>query len=73
LFGGIVGTVLGSGLANVLNVTVAQALGNTDLFTVTPRLIALGLVFAVVLGAGAGLFPAWNAARLDPMKALRSK
>jgi putative ABC transport system permease protein len=73
LIGGLVGIALGTGLANLLNVTVSQSLGGTDLFTVTPRLVVGALVFAVLLGAGAGLYPAWSAARLDPVKALRSK
>jgi putative ABC transport system permease protein len=73
LFGGLVGIALGTGLANLLNSTLSQALGGTDIFTVTPRLMVISLVFAIVLGAGAGLLPAWNAARLDPVKALRAK
>jgi putative ABC transport system permease protein len=73
VFGGLIGIVLGTGLANLLNSTLSQALGGTDIFTVTPRLAAIALVFAVFLGAGAGLLPAWNAARLDPVKALRAK
>jgi putative ABC transport system permease protein len=73
LFGGIIGLGLGTGLANLLNATVAQGLGGTDIFTVTPRLATIALCFATCLGAGAGLYPAWKAARLDPVKALRSK
>ena len=34
--------------------------------------LALGsLLFAVCLGALAGLYPAWHAARLNPVRALR--
>lgn len=73
LIGGLAGFGLGSGLANMLNATLSQALGGTDIFTVTPRLGVISITFAVLLGAGAGLFPAWNAARLDPVKALRAK
>lgn len=71
--GGLLGLVLGWGTARLLNISVSQALGGTDLFTVTPRLALIALGFAVFLGAGAGLYPAWNAARLDPVKALRSE
>ncbi|MGE5140254.1 MAG: ABC transporter permease [Rudaea sp.] len=73
LIGGVIGFLLGSGLANLLNATVAQALGGTNIFTVTPRLAVLALSFALLLGTGAGLVPAWSAARLDPMRALRAK
>ncbi len=73
VIGGVVGFLLGSGLANLLNASIAQALGGTNIFTVTPRLAVLALAFAILLGAGAGLVPAWNAARLDPMRALRAK
>ncbi len=71
--GGTIGLLLGSMTAAFLNQTVSQALGGTDLFTVTPRLIVTSLLFAILLGAGAGLYPAWNAARLDPVNALRSE
>lgn len=73
LIGGLIGIGLGTGLANLLNATVSQSLGGTDIFTVTPRLVVIALVFAILLGTGAGLYPAWSAARLDPVKALRSK
>ncbi len=73
LFGGLIGFLLGSGLASLLNSTISQSLGGINLFTVTPRLAISSILFAIVLGAGAGLYPAWKAARLDPVKALRSK
>jgi putative ABC transport system permease protein len=71
LLGGVTGLVLGTGMANLLNATAAQQLGGTEVFTVTPRLIVVALIFATGLGGVGGLYPAWRAARLDPVKALR--
>jgi putative ABC transport system permease protein len=71
LLGGVTGLVLGIGMANLLNATAAQQLGGTEVFTVTPRLIMVALIFATGLGGVGGLYPAWRAARLDPVKALR--
>jgi ABC-type antimicrobial peptide transport system permease subunit len=39
---------------------------------VTPYLAALSIGFALVLGAVAGVIPAFRAARMDPVTALRS-
>jgi putative ABC transport system permease protein len=71
LIGGLVGLLLGWGLANLLNAVTSQALGGSSIFNVTPRLMAVAVGFAVILGMIAGFYPAWNAARLDPVKALR--
>jgi putative ABC transport system permease protein len=69
LIGGVVGFLLGALLAAVLN--LAGAATNLELFLVTPGLALLALGFAVALGALAGIAPAFRAARLDPVTALR--
>jgi putative ABC transport system permease protein len=40
-------------------------------FAVTPLLLAQAMVFAIVMGTFGGLFPAWRAARLPVVTALR--
>lgn len=69
LVGGVVGAALGSVLVGVLNQWSAR-LGQA-IFLLTPGLLEGAMGFAVVLGVVAGLIPAWQAARLDPIQALR--
>jgi len=71
LLGGLIGYGLGVLLVVVRN-TVFPAADGSTLFLITPTLTALAIGFATVLGAGAGVFPAWRAARLDPVIALRN-
>lgn len=71
LLGGVIGLAAGWGLASLLNAATAQSLGGSGLFNVTPRLMLISVGFAVILGMIAGFYPAWNAARLDPVTALR--
>jgi putative ABC transport system permease protein len=69
LTGGVIGLVLGA-----IVVLVANEMGRssgTILFQLTYGTAAFALVFSTVLGALAGLVPAWTAARLDPVEALR--
>ena len=71
VIGGLIGYALGVLLVVVRN-TVFPAADGSTLFLITPKLTAVALGFAAVLGAGAGVFPAWRAARLDPVIALRN-
>lgn len=73
LLGGVVGFLLGWGAAGLLNLGASEALGGSEIFKITPRLAAIAIGLAVSLGIIAGLLPAWNAARLDPVVALREE
>lgn len=68
--GGVIGYGLGVGAATVLNLLLGPS---NQLFLVTPDLTALALGFAVAIGAVAGVIPAWRAARMDPVAALRAQ
>ena len=68
--GGVIGLALGALLVVILN---AQTAGSgTSVFLLTPVLLLRSFLFATVLGALAGVYPALRAARLDPVTALRS-
>jgi len=71
LVGGIVGTLLGLGLSAVASRFIERFF-NVDLAVVaSPVLIAVTLLGSFALGAFAGLWPAWRAAKLPVVDALR--
>jgi putative ABC transport system permease protein len=69
--GGVIGYAIGVLITVIVNATTAP--GTSTLFLITIRLTVLALGFAIALGAVAGILPAWRAARLDPVAALRNE
>jgi putative ABC transport system permease protein len=67
--GGSIGLVLGAVVVVLAN-EVGRSSG-TVLFEMTPMSAVTAVLFATVLGALAGFVPAFRAARLDPVTALR--
>jgi putative ABC transport system permease protein len=64
--GGVAGAALGAA------VSIVYALNQSWPVDVPPLALAGGVLAAVVIGAGAGLYPAVRAARLSPTDALRT-
>jgi putative ABC transport system permease protein len=69
--GGLIGYGIGLAITLIVNGTTPP--GQSTLFLVTVRLTLFALGFAIALGAIAGILPAWRAARLDPVTALRNQ
>tara|TARA_Y100000310_G_scaffold343077_2_gene449087 strand:+ start:33195 stop:34331 length:1137 start_codon:yes stop_codon:yes gene_type:complete len=66
IFGGILGVILG-----IISSNFVQAFGLTTL--VTPYLLLGSFLGAVIVGLIAGIYPAINASRMDPVDALRAE
>jgi putative ABC transport system permease protein len=69
ILGGILGIIGGGALVYRLNDYLASR--GTVLFTITPRLLIVVIVFATLLGVLSGTYPAYRAAKMSPMEALR--
>jgi putative ABC transport system permease protein len=70
--GGLTGLAFGWGTTQVIN-AITTHLENLHVLEVTPRLAIGAIVFTILLGMFAGLYPAWRASRLDPVVALRTE
>jgi len=67
--GGIFGIIGGGAVVYQLNEYMAAR--GTVLFTITPRLLIISMLFAIGLGIISGTYPAYRAAKMSPMEALR--
>ena len=72
LIGGVIGVLIGIGLAKFAEYLAAAFLGTTLLQASTNPMIFLGaLAFSFVIGSASGLLPALQASKLNPVDALR--
>jgi len=71
--GGVIGGLLALQINGVVTSTTNWASFSEIAFSfmVTPGLLVAGMIFAVVMGLIGGFFPAWRAARLPVVQALR--
>jgi putative ABC transport system permease protein len=67
--GGLIGLALGAAVVFLAN-ELGRSSG-TSLFDLTLGTAVFAVAFSTILGMVAGIIPAWNAARLDPVAALR--
>jgi putative ABC transport system permease protein len=71
--GGIVGVLLGMGISKIVELVGTIVLGTPLLKAVFPfYLIIGGILFSFVVGVISGIFPAYRAAKMQPVEALRS-
>ncbi len=72
LIGGIIGVILGVAIAKLVEFLAYQAYGTSLIqATISPTVIIFSLVFAFIVGAASGAFPAKQAAKMNPVDALR--
>ncbi|HEX9974705.1 MAG TPA: ABC transporter permease [bacterium] len=64
-FGGIIGIIAGFVFAKIIAASTFLSA------TVSPVSVAIGIIFIFIVGTFFGLFPAYKAAKLDPIEALR--
>ena len=73
--GGLIGIFFGFIATGILNEISIRVFAQREIITsqaiITPNLIFIGILFAVIIGAISGIIPARRAAKLEPVEALR--
>ncbi|MBL7148331.1 MAG: ABC transporter permease [Nanoarchaeota archaeon] len=69
--GGVIGVALGTGMALAVGVAASQAGFSMLKITIDYKILIFGLFFAVFIGMGSGVLPAYKASQLKPVDALR--
>ncbi|MDP2840816.1 MAG: FtsX-like permease family protein, partial [Candidatus Methanoperedens sp.] len=69
ILGGIIGIAGGSIFIYFMNEYLATV--GTVLFAITFRLVIISLLFATLLGTASGILPAYRAAKMRPMEAMK--
>ncbi|MFH1591935.1 MAG: ABC transporter permease [Candidatus Woesearchaeota archaeon] len=71
LIGGIVGIIIGSGFALIIDAGAKQAGYAVLSISIDPKVVLGGLLFAIIIGSISGALPAHRASKLKPVEALR--
>jgi len=71
LLGGCAGVLLGRGGIELMGATMSETGTGAPVFSVATAIT--GFLFSVIMGIVAGIYPAIEAARLDPIEALRTE
>ena len=73
LLGGLLGILLGLGIGTGVAAFIESKSNWVFVGVVSPNMMFLSVGFSVFIGLVFGVYPAWNASRLNPVDALRSE
>ncbi len=71
LLGGILGFIAGASLSVIIELIGKAYVGSMFQTKITFPLIIGAILFSFIVGAISGLYPAWQASKLEPIEALR--
>lgn len=73
VLGGIIGVLVTSGLATIINTLIDKMTESSFELTMSLNNVLIGLLFSMLIGLFSGLIPAYKASQLQPVEAMRSK
>ncbi|MFQ6136708.1 MAG: ABC transporter permease [Candidatus Hydrothermarchaeales archaeon] len=71
LLGGSIGIVFGAGIAKVIEIIGQGFIGSMFVTHISRELVIAALLFSLIVGSMSGVYPAYKAAEMDPIEALR--